>query len=86
MSLKMELLKRFGIDGNGELADSDLFCRNTKAVTVKEFEIWSGANLDNRVVNEYGSEDCKITLIDENCEDFEMNLEINNEIITHSYF
>ena len=78
--LKKELTKKFGMDGNGLME---------KSVSVKEFEIWSGATLDRRSSNEYDSEDCTITLIsapDDGSDELEITLEIENEVITHCYY
>ena len=85
-NLKVELVERFGMDGNGILAKTNWLGRDNSKVTVEEFEAWSGAKLNKRTSNEYGSEDCKITLIDEKDDDFEMTVEIKDEIITHSYY
>ena len=85
-NLKVELVERFGMDGAGKLAETNWLGRDNSKVTVAEFEAWSGAKLTNRTSNEYGTEDCTITLIDEKCDDLEMTLEIKDEIITHSYF
>ena len=79
--LKKELVERFGMDGNGILVKIG----RDNSVTVEEFELWSGAKLDKRTANEYDSEDCTITLIDENCDDLEITVEIKDEIITHCY-
>lgn len=83
--LKKELAERFGMDGNGILAKTNWLGRDNSKVTVEEFELWSGAKLDKRTSNEYDSEDCTITLIDENCDDLEITVEIKDEIITHCY-
>lgn len=86
-NLKMELVNRFGMDGAGELAETKWLGRdNNSKVTVEEFEAWSGAKLTNRKANEYGTEDCKVNLIDEKDEDFEMTVEIKDEVITHCYY
>ena len=85
-NLKMELVERFGMDGAGKLAETDWLGRDNSNVTVEEFEIWSGAKLDKKTSNEYDTEDCKITLINENGDDFEITLEIKDEEITHSYY
>ena len=85
-NLKSELVERFGMDGDGKLAPTNFLGRNNSKVTVEEFEAWSGAKLNNRTSNEYGSEDCKITLIDEKDDNFEMTVEIKDEIITHCYY
>ena len=85
-NLKMELVERFGMDGAGKLAETSWLGRDNSKVTVEEFEIWSGAKLDKRTSNEYDTEDCKITLIDENNDDLEITLEIKDEEITHSYY
>ena len=85
-NLKAELVERFGMDGDGFLAKTEWLGRDNSRVTVEEFEAWSGAKLTNRRANEYGSEDCDITLIDEKDEDFEMTVEIKDETITHSYY
>lgn len=85
-SLKKELMERFGMDGCGVLEKVEWLGRKGTEITVEEFESWSGTALDYRVENEHGTEDCQVTLIDENCEDFDITLEIKNEVITHSYF
>ena len=85
-SLKKELVERFGMDGDGVLAKTNWLGRDNSQVTVEEFEAWSGAKLTHRKSNEYDSEDCKITLIDEKDDDFEMTVEIKNEVITHCYY
>ena len=85
-NLKMELIERFGMDGAGKLAETNWLGRDNSKVTVEDFEAWSGAKLDKRTSNEYGAEDCKITLINENDDDFEITLEIKDEEITHSYY
>ena len=74
------------MDGAGKLAETNWLGRDNGKVTVEEFEAWSGAKLDKRTSNEYDTEDCKITLIDENDDDFEITLEIKDEKITHSYY
>lgn len=85
-NLKKSLAERFGIDGNGILAQTEWLGRDNTKVTVEEFELWSGAKLNNRKGNDYDSEDCKITLIDEAGDDLEITLEIKDEVITHSYY
>ena len=75
-NLKMELVERFGMDGNGKI-DTE--------VSVEEFEAWFGVKLDKRISNEYDTEDCRIT-IDENDDDFKITIEIKDEIITHCYY
>lgn len=69
-NLRKELTKR-GIDGNGEME---------KGLKVSEFEAFSGAKLNK------DGENCCVTLIDEECNDFTLTLEIKNEVITHSYY
>lgn len=85
-NLKVELVKRFGMDGAGKLVETNLLSRDNSKVIVEEFEAWSGAKLDKRTSNEYNTEDCKITLIDEKDDDFEMTVEIKDEVITHCYY
>jgi len=84
--LKTELEKRFGADGNGKLLKKNSFGQDLKPVTVEAFEAWSGESLENRKGNEYGTEDAVVILIDEQGDDFELTLEIEKEIITHSYY
>ena len=80
MKIKEELKKKLGIDGQGRI--------DKRNITVKEFEELYKVSLSRRQQNEYGTEDCTITLtlIDEEGEDFSLTLEIENEIITHSYY
>ena len=75
--LTKQLVERFGIDGNGKLAE---------VITVEEFERLSGVKLQNGQENEYGGEDFYVTLADEDGEDFNLTLEVQNDIITHSYY
>lgn len=84
--LKKELMERFGMDGCGVLEEVEWLGREGQKITVEEFESWSGASLDRRQQNEYGSEDSSIVLIDEAGNDFPIALEISNEVITHSYY
>ena len=84
--LTTELKERFGITGNGKLTKVDWSGREGTDITVSEFEAWSGATCNKRQSNEEGTEDCKLTLIDEKNEDFTLTLEIKNEVITHSYY
>ena len=85
-NLKVELVERFGMDGDGVLATTNWTGRNNSKITVEEFEAWSGAKLNNRKSNEYGTEDCNVTLIDEKCDDFKITVEIKDEVITHCYY
>lgn len=85
-NLKMELVERFGMDGAGKLSETNWLGRDNSKVTVEEFEAWSGAKLNKRTSNGYNTEDCKITLIDEKDDDFEMTVEIKDEVITHCYY
>ena len=80
--LTKQLVEKFGIDGNGKLG---LGRKGTK-ITVEEFEAWSGVKLTRGQENEYGGEDSYITLIDEDGEDFNLTLEVQDSIITHSYY
>lgn len=84
--LTRQLKERFGMDGNGKLEEVEWLGREGKEITVEEFEVWSGAKLENGQSNEHGTEDFKITLIDEKSDDFEMTLEVKNGIITHCYY
>lgn len=74
--LQDELIERFGMDGNGKM-DMD--------IDVKAFEDWSGAKLDRRSSNEFGTEDCHVVLIDRGS-DFDLTLEIKDDKITHSMY
>jgi len=74
-NLKMELIEKFGMTGDGKL---------TKKIPVKEFEDWGGFLLNKRKANEYGTEDAKIYIEDE--EEFKITLEIDSELITHCYY
>ena len=71
--LTIEMLEEFGMDGNGILKT---------AVTVEDFEKWSCIKLENGQENEYGQVDYKLTLIDG---DF-ITLEVQDNVITHSYY
>ena len=86
--LTVELCERFGMDGNGKLAKVEWSGRNGNEITVKEFEAWSGVKLESfpSQSTEFSSTDYKITLIDEQDEDFDLTLEVKNGVITHSYY
>ena len=84
--LTQELKERFGMDGNGILEKVEWLGREGTDITVEEFEKWSGAKLENGQENEYDGVDYKLTLIDEQSDDFELALEVKDGVITHSYY
>ena len=73
----MKELEKMGMDGNG---------RMDTRVSVKDFEKFSKTKLTNGQENEYGTIDYKVSLTDENGEDFTFTVEVENEFITHSYY
>ena len=78
-SLK-SILASVGITGDGKL-ENDL--------SLEDYRRATGADIKKTGIvksNEYGSEDWTHELIDENCDDFSITVEVKNGFITHSYF
>lgn len=70
----------FKMDGNGILETP---------VSIEQYEAQTGADITKTgtiITNEYGSQDWKHELIDENCDDFAITLEVKDGFITHCYF
>ena len=70
-------LEKMGMDGNGRI--------NTR-VSVEDFEKFFKTKLENGQENEYGTIDYKVSLTDEDGEDFTFTVEVENEFVTHSYY
>ena len=76
-----EKLIQMGLDGNG---------KNVKgSISKTKFENATGVCLTSDMfnANEYGTQDAKIWITEENGEEFSITIEINEEgEITHSYY
>ena len=70
-------LEKMGMDGNGRM---DI------RVSVEDFEKFLKTKLANGQENEYGTIDYKVSLTDEDGEDFTFTVEVENEFVTHSYY
>lgn len=78
-SLK-SILANVGITGDGKLEN---------ALSLEDYRRATGADIKitgSIKSNEYGSQDWTHDLIDENCDDFSITVEVKDGFITHSYF
>ena len=79
MTIKEKLINR-GFEGNGKL---DRECSKS------EFEFLTGVSISNDMFseNEFGTQDAKVWITEEDGEEFKITVEINEEdFITHCYY
>jgi len=95
----MNLLEKFGLDGNGKIALTDANKRKievngkTEEIAVvsyrKLLQEFKKNNIEvteiSRKTNEYGTQDLKIE-IEKNGDIIQITLELDKKEITHSYF